>query len=302
MAMTKRTLAAFAVAAALGSVLGCSLAAPAVAQEHDTPQPPRLKWSFGGPFGKYDTAQLQRGFKIYKEVCSACHSISLLSFRNLADAGGLGYSAAQSAALASEYKIKDLDEQGNPVERAGRPADHFPAPFANELAAKAANGGTAPPDMSVLAKARTFERGLPWFVFDMFTQYQEQGPDYIAALLKGYKDPPKEFKLPPGAHYNEYFPGHAIAMPPPLQDGQVTFDDGAPATIDQYAKDVSAFLMWAAEPHLVARKRMAFQVMIFLIVLAGLLYFTKKKVWKEVKLNPEEMTPRPTAPGEYKPR
>jgi len=133
--------------------------------------------------------------------------------------------------------------------------------------------------MSTLAKARSYSRGFPWFVLDLFTQYQEHGPDYIAALLKGYVDAPHDFKLPPGGNYNEYFPGHVIAMPPPLQAGQVTFDDGAPQTLEQYSKDVSAFLMWAAEPHLVARKRLGFQVMLFLIVLAGLTYFTKKKVW-----------------------
>jgi ubiquinol-cytochrome c reductase cytochrome b/c1 subunit len=137
--------------------------------------------------------------------------------------------------------------------------------------------------MSTLAKARTFERGFPLFVFDAVTQYQEQGPDYITALLKGYEEAPKGFQLPAGGHYNKYFPGHNIAMLPPLQDGQVTFDDGAPQTIDQYSKDISAFLMWAAEPHMVARKRIGLQVMIFLIVLAGLMYFTKKKVWHEVE-------------------
>ncbi|HEY1310856.1 MAG TPA: cytochrome c1, partial [Pseudolabrys sp.] len=175
-----------------------------------------------------------------------------------------------------------LDDKGEPTERAGRPADHFPSPFANELAAKAANGGVAPPDMSTLAKARSYSRGFPWFVFDAFTQYQEQGPDYIAAILNGYVDPPKDFKLPDGGHYNEYFPGHNIAMPPPLQAGQITFDDGSPQTMQQYSKDVAAFLMWAAEPKLVQRKRTGFQVMIFLIVLTGLLYFTKKKVWSVV--------------------
>ncbi|MGB2658304.1 MAG: cytochrome c1, partial [Pseudolabrys sp.] len=230
----------------------------------------------------YDEAQLQRGFKIYKEVCSACHSIQMLAFRNLADKGGPGFSEAQVAAVAAEYKIKDLDDKGEPTERAGRPADTFPPPFANELAAKAANGGTAPPDMSTLAKARTYQRGFPWFVFDLFTQYQEQGPDYIAALLKGYENPPKDFQLPSGGNFNRYFPGHNIAMPPPLQAGQVSFDDGAPQTMDQYSKDISAFLMWVAEPHLVQRKRIGFQVMIFLIVLAGLMYFTKKKVWSAV--------------------
>ena len=273
--MMKRTILALALAATVASV-----ALPALGEEQEAP--PRLKWSFAGPFGRYDEAQLQRGFKIYKEVCSACHSIQMLAFRNLADKGGPGFSEAQVAAVAAEYKIKDLDDKGEPTERAGRPADTFPPPFANELAAKAANGGTAPPDMSTLAKARTYQRGFPWFVFDLFTQYQEQGPDYIAALLKGYENPPKDFQLPSGGNFNRYFPGHNIAMPPPLQAGQVSFDDGAPQTMDQYSKDISAFLMWVAEPHLVQRKRIGFQVMIFLIVLAGLMYFTKKKVWSAV--------------------
>ena len=267
--------------AVLTAVLA-GVATSALAQEHDTPQPPRLKWSFAGPFGKYDQAQLQRGFKIYKEVCSNCHSMEMLAYRNLADPGGPGYSAGQAETVASEAKIKDgPNDQGEMFERPGRLADHFPSPFANEQAARAANGGALPPDMSVLAKARTYERGFPWFVFDMFTQYQEQGPDYIAALLKGYEEAPKGFTLPPGAHYNKYFPGHALGMPPPLQEGQVQFDDGSPTTLEQYSKDVAAFLMWTAEPHLVARKRMGLQVMVFLIVLAGMLYFTKKRVWKD---------------------
>jgi ubiquinol-cytochrome c reductase cytochrome b/c1 subunit len=260
---------------------------------HETPPPPRQSWSFAGWFGKYDPAQLQRGLKVYKEVCSACHSMSMVAFRNLADPGGPGYTEAQAAALASEYKIKDFDDSGQPTEREGRPADYFPSPFPTAAAPTAPNGGTAPPDMSTLAKARTYERGFPWFVLDMIVPYQEQGPDYIHAILTGYKDAPHGVQLPPGGHYNEYFPGHAIAMPPPLQDGQVTFDDGAPATLDQYSKDISAFLMWAAEPHLVARKRMGFQVMIFLLVLTGLLYFTKKKVWKAVELHPEDMAVPP---------
>jgi cytochrome c1 len=263
-----------------------SFALPAMSEEQEAP--PRLKWSFAGPFGKYDEAQLQRGFKIYKEVCANCHSMQMLAFHNLGDPGGPGFSEAQAAAVAEEYKIKDLDDQGNPVDRRGRLADTFPPPFPNEAAAKAANGGTAPPDMSTLAKARGYQRGFPWFIFDAFTQYQEQGPDYIAALLKGYEDPPKGFQLPSGGHYNKYFPGHNIAMPPPLQAGQVTYDDGSPQTMDQYSKDIAAFLVWVAEPRLVQRKRIGFQVIIFLIVLAGLMYFTKKKVWHEVE-KPREM-------------
>ena len=264
-----------------GSLALLSTAVTAQEHGHESPVPPTQKWSFSGPFGKFDQGQLQRGFKIYKEVCSSCHSMSLVSFRNLAEEGGPGFSEAQVAALAAEYKIKDLDDKGEPIERAGRPADAFPSPFANDRAAAAANG-VAPPDFSTLAKARTYERGFPWFVFDIFTQFQEQGPDYITALLQGYKEAPSGFTVPPGGHYNEYFPGHVIAMPQPLTDGQVTFDDGAPQTLAQYAKDVTAFMMWAAEPHLVQRKRIGFQVMIFLIVFAGLLYFTKKKVWSAV--------------------
>ena len=206
----------------------------------------------------------------------------MLAFRNLADPGGPGFSEAQAAAVAAEVKIKDLDDKGNPIERPGRPRTISRRHSRMNWPPRRANGGTAPPDMSTLAKARTYSRGFPWFIFDAFTQYQEQGPDYIAALLKGYEDPPKGFQLPQGGHYNKYFPGHNIAMPPPLQAGQVTFDDGAPQTMDQYSRDIAAFLMWAAEPHLVQRKRIGFQAMIFLIVLAGLMYFTKKKVWSAV--------------------
>lgn len=289
LAKSKGAAALLALLAALG--LFAFSPSPAMAAG-ETAHPPRIKWSFAGPFGTYDRAQLQRGFKIYREVCSGCHSLELLSFRNIADDGGPGYTPAQAAAVAAEYKIKDTDDQGNAIERPGRPADYFPSPFANENAARAANGGAVPPDMSVLAKARTYERGFPWFILDMFTQYQEHGVDYLAAVLKGYEEAPKGFSLPEGASYNKYFPGHAIKMPQPLQDGQVTYDDGSPQTLDQYAKDVAAFLMWAAEPHLEARKRIGFQVMIFLIVFAGLLYFTKKKVWKEVEHHPEVQTPR----------
>jgi ubiquinol-cytochrome c reductase cytochrome b/c1 subunit len=142
--------------------------------------------------------------------------------------------------------------------------------------------------MSVIAKARTYERGFPWFVFDMFTQYQEQGPDYLVALLTGYREKPAGMEMPPTMSFNMYAPGHMLSMPPPLSNDRVTYDDGAPQTVEQYAKDVSAFLMWVAEPHMVARKRLGFQVMIFLLVFAGLLYFTKKKVWHAVELKPGE--------------
>jgi ubiquinol-cytochrome c reductase cytochrome b/c1 subunit len=277
------------------------LAAPAVAAEGQE-IPPKQSWSFSGPFGKYDRGQLQRGFKVYREVCQSCHSLALISFRNLADAGGPGFSTAQATAVAAEYKVQDgPNDAGEMFERAGRPADRFPKPFANDNAARAANGGALPPDLSVMAKARTYERGGLWFLLDVVTQYQEQGPDYIAALLTGYVDEPQGFTLPAGTSYNKYFPGHAIGMPKPLNDGQVTYDDGAPQTEAQYAKDVTAFMMWTAEPHMEARKRLGLQVMLFLLVLAGLLYFTKKKVWYEVKAHPELLEEQ-RAPTEYKGR
>jgi ubiquinol-cytochrome c reductase cytochrome b/c1 subunit len=251
------------------------------AAEQDTP--PANRWSFAGPFGTFDRGSLQRGLKVYKEVCSNCHALSYIAFRNLGEVGGPGYSTGQITALASEYKIKDgPNDQGEMFERPGRPADYFPSPFANEQAARNANGGAAPPDLSLITKARSYERGFPWFIFDLFTQYQEQGPDYVAAILQGFEDkPPADVKVPDGSYYNKYFPGHAIKMPKPLSDGQVTFDDGSPATVAQYAKDVTTFLMWAAEPHMEARKQLGFQVFVFLIIFAGLMYFTKKKVWAD---------------------
>jgi cytochrome c1 len=173
-------------------------------------------------------------------------------------------------------------------ERPGRPADRFPSPFPNENAAAAANGGKAPPDLSLMAKARTYERGFPWFITDVFRQYSENGADYLTALLNGYHEPPQGFQVPEGGHYNEYYPGHVIAMPKPISDGQVEYPKNeagqpqVPETVDQYARDVTAFLTWTAEPHLEARKRLGFQVILFLLVLAGLLYFTKKKIWARV--------------------
>jgi ubiquinol-cytochrome c reductase cytochrome b/c1 subunit len=245
--------------------------------------PPKQKWSFSGPFGVYDRAQLQRGFKVYREVCQNCHSLSLVSFRNLSEKGGPEFSPAQAATVAAEYKIKDgPNDAGDMFERPGRVADRFPAPFANDNAARASNGGALPPDLSVIAKARTYERGFPWFLVDIVTQYQEQGPDYLVALLKGYAQPPAGMTMPDGMSFNKYFPGHMIGMPEPLSDGQVTYDDGTPATLDNYVRDVTAFLVWTAEPHLEARKRLGFQVMIFLLVFTGLLYFTKKKVWADL--------------------
>ncbi len=294
--MIKRSILALVLAGALAAPLGSALA-----QEHGAPTPARQTWSFWGPLGKFDRAQLQRGFKVYREVCQNCHGLTLLSFRNLAEPGGPGFTMPQVASIAAEYKVKDgPNDSGEMFDRPGRAGDRFPAPFANDAAARAANGGALPPDLSVIAKARTYERGFPWFLVDMLIQYQEHGVDYITALMTGYEEAPKGFSLPQGAHYNKYFPGNAIGMPKPLSDDQVSYTDGTPQKVEQYARDVAAFYMWAAEPHLEARKRIGLQVMIFLFVFAGLLYFTKKKVWKQVALHPEELTPRPTGPGEYK--
>lgn len=245
--------------------------------------PREQSWSFAGPFGTYDRGQLQRGLKVYKEVCAACHSMDLVAFRTLAD---LGYTDAQVKAFAAEYTIQDgPNDDGDMFERPGLPTDHFPAPFANPQAAAAANGGAHPPDMSLLAKARGVTRGFPTFVFDIFTQYAESGPDYIYSLLTGYNEtPPEGMEIAEGTHFNPYFlNGKSLAMAAPLSDGQVTYDDGSPETVDQYSHDISAFLMWAAEPHLEARKRTGFSVMVFLVLFGTLLYLTKRKVWSNVE-------------------
>jgi ubiquinol-cytochrome c reductase cytochrome c1 subunit len=245
--------------------------------------PKHVDWSFAGPFGTWDKAQLQRGFKVYREVCSACHSLDLVSFRTLED---LGFSEEQVKAIASEYEITDgPNDDGEMYTRPGRASDYFPAPFPNDKAAAYANNGAVPPDFSLIAKARAPERGFPTFLFDVFTLYAENGPDYLYSLLTGYgEEPPESVQVADGTYYNPYFSGGpALAMAQPIYEGSVTYDDGSPETVDQYAKDVSAFLMWAAEPMLVERKQMGFNVMIFLLIFASLLYFTKKKVWSGLK-------------------
>ena len=217
--------------AALG--LGLTISGAALAQEEHaaeaTPHYPLVKpveqnWSFAGPFGTYDKAQLQRGLKVYREACSACHSMNLVAFRSLQD---LGYSEAQVKTLAAEYTINDgPNADGEMFERPGLPSDHFPAPFQNHEAAAAANNGAAPPDFSLIAKARAVERGFPQFVFDIFTQYAEGGPDYIYNLLTGYQEKaPEGITIQDGTYYNPHFiSGPALAMPPPLSDGQITYD------------------------------------------------------------------------------
>ena len=251
--------------------------ADTAADAAEQPSPSRQSWSFSGLFGIYDQEQLQRGFKVYREVCSTCHRLSI-PFRTLADPSGPGFSEAQVKALAATYKVTNdtPNDKGEIFQRPGIPSDVFPPPeaYPNPEAA-AATFGKAPPDMWVLAKARKYERGFPWFIFDAlpFIQYQEVGDDYVYAILTGYthKDDP---------NWNLYFPGHKIAMPqPPISDGSVEYTDGTPAKTENYAKDVTAFLAWAAEPTLAERKKVGWRVMIFLVIFAGLLYYTKKKVW-----------------------
>jgi cytochrome c1 len=242
---------------------------------HDTPKPPRQEWSFYGPLGKFDQAQLRRGLEVFRQVCANCHSMKLVAFRELAAPGGPGFTEAQAKAIAAEYTIEDgPNDEGKMFSRPGRLSDYFPAPFPNEQAARSALTAV-PPDLSVIAKARTYERGFPLFLADPLIQYQEHGVDYIYALLTGYthEDDP---------NWDEYVPGHTIAMAKPLTDGMVEYSDGSPQTMHQYAKDVSAFLMWTAEPRLEDRKKIGLRVIVYLVVFAGLLYLVKRKIWKRV--------------------
>ncbi len=279
------------IAVAAAALVGLSALAYAQEEPHEQPshfpllKPQLQRWTFAGPFGKFDSAQLQRGYQVYKEVCAACHAMELLSFRNLAEEGGPHFSDAEARALAAEYQISaGPDENGDMFERPGVLSDRFPSPFPNPEAAAAANGGAAPPDLSLIAKARGVGQGLHWTILDFFTQYQEAGPDYIHALLTGYDvEPTGNIEVPEGTHYNPYFvSGVSLKMPPPLSDGLVTYADGSPETVDQYARDVTAFLMWGAEPHLVDRKRLGFMTIVFLGVFAVLMYLTKKRVWSKV--------------------
>jgi ubiquinol-cytochrome c reductase cytochrome c1 subunit len=248
--------------AAMALVLGA--AGVARAQEAETPTPPHEQWSFEGVFGTYDQAALQRGFQIYKEVCSACHAVKHLYFRDLTD---IGYSEDQVKGIAAQYQVTDgPNDQGDMYQRPAKPSDPIPGPFANDQAARAANNGALPPDQSLIVKQR------------------EGGPDYVYALVGlGYKQAPPDFKMQTGMNYNEYFPGHQIAMPPPLTaDGQVQYADGTKATIPQMAHDVTTFLAWASEPNLDERHRMGAKVILFLVIAAGLFYAAKRRIWADL--------------------
>ncbi|MCZ8142020.1 MAG: cytochrome c1 [Acetobacteraceae bacterium] len=247
---------------ALALALGLFATVPAHAAGEAIPIPDR-KFSFDGIFGTYDRASAQRGFQVYKEVCAACHGLRLVSYRNLRE---LGLTEAQVAAIAAQFEIKDgPNDEGQMFERPGRPADRFRSPFPNDAAARAANNGALPPDLSVMTKARA------------------GGADYLFALLTGYVDPPPGVTVMDGMHFNKYFPGNQIAMGPVLNPDQVEYADGTKATIEQMAHDVSTFLQWAAEPELEKRRAMGVKVIIFLTILAGLTYAVKRKIWADVK-------------------
>jgi ubiquinol-cytochrome c reductase cytochrome c1 subunit len=251
-----------------------ALALPALAAE--APSPPAQRWSFDGPFGTFDRAELQRGFQVYKEVCAACHSMNLMRFRDLGGPGapgirsggngGLWYDADQVKTLAAQIQVQDgPNDNGDMYDRPGRPADRFRAPYANDKLARLANNGALPPDLSLIVEAR------------------KDGANYVYALLTGYAAPPAGVQLLEGMNYNKWFPGHQIAMKPPLEAERVTYAEGGPkATTEQMARDVVAFLAYASEPNMEERKRMGWKVIIFLIALSGLLYAVKRKVWRDV--------------------
>jgi ubiquinol-cytochrome c reductase cytochrome c1 subunit len=232
------------------------------AQEPHTPVPPKVSWSFNGPFGTFNRAELQRGFQVYTEVCSVCHALTYLRYEKLK---ALGFSEEEIKAIAAQHDVPGpLNDEGDPTMRKATPGDFFARPYPNDQAARAANNGSLPPDLSLITKARP------------------HGSDYVYALLTGYSNTPKNFSLMTGMHYNQYFPGHQIAMPAPLSDRQVTYADNTPATIQQMSHDVTVFLSWAAEPEMERRKQLGVQVLIYLIAFSFLMYLLMRQTWKTI--------------------
>ena len=226
----------------------------------------KTDWSFKGLFGKFDRGALQRGYQVYTEVCSSCHSMKYVSYRNLAEKGGPEFSEAQAKAIAASFEVTDgPNADGEMFTRPGKLSDKFVMPYENVKAAQAANGGASPPDMSVLVKARG------------------GGANYIYSLLQGYDDPPLGITLDEGVHYNKYMYGNKIKMANPLSDGLVEYSDGTNASVEQMSKDVTTFLMWTAEPHLEARHQMGFKAIVYLIILTVLVYFSMKRIWSRVE-------------------
>ena len=226
----------------------------------------KTDWSFKGLFGKFDRASLQRGYQVYTEVCAACHSMKYLSYRNLSEKGGPEFSVAQAKAIAASFEVTDgPNSDGEMFTRPGKLSDKFVMPYENVIAAEAANGGAYPPDMSVLVKARG------------------GGVDYIYSLLQGYEEAPSGMTLDDGVHYNKYMYGNKIKMSAPLSDGIIEYSDGTNASVEQMSKDVTTFLMWAAEPSLEARHQMGFKAIVYLIILTILVYFSMKRIWARVE-------------------
>ena len=226
----------------------------------------KTDWSFKGLFGKFDRGSLQRGYQVYNEVCASCHSLKYVSYRNLAEKGGPEFSIEQAKAIAGNFEVTDgPNDDGDMFERPAKLSDKFVMPYENDKAAQAANGGAYPPDMSVLVKARS------------------GGVDYIYSVLLGYEDPPSDIILDDGVYYNRYMYGNKIKMPKPLEEGAVEYNDGTTATEEQMAKDVTAFLMWTAEPSLEARHKMGFKAIVYLIILTILVYFSMKKIWSRIE-------------------
>ena len=223
---------------------------------------PSQEWSFNGPFGTFNRGELQRGFQVYKEVCATCHSLNFISFRNLID---LGFNENEVKAIAAEFQVEDgPNNEGEMFERGAIPSDTWPAPYPNDNAARASNNGALPPDLSLMVDARA------------------GGADYLYALLSGYHKIPQGKEVGEGMYYNAYYPGNQIAMPSPLVDDGVEYVDGTRATLVQQARDVTAFLAWATEPNMEQRKRMGVMVIIFLLVMTVLFYYSKKKIWSDV--------------------
>lgn len=255
------------IAALVGAILTTPWASEPNAVHEFHKHPKHLSLASDGPFGKFDLQQVQRGMQVYKEVCSACHSLNLVSFHSITD---LGYTEAQAKAFAKQFDVPSINpDTGEPSTTKGSISDHFPSPYPNEVAARAANNNALPPDLSLITKAR------------------EGGKDYIYSLLTGFQNPPanlpKDLQPGTGLHYNPYFANLNLAMAPPLSDGQVTYADGTKASVDQMAKDVSAFLVWTAEPKLTARLSAGWAALIFLFIFTGLTYMSYRTVWADKK-------------------
>lgn len=274
---------------ALAAILGACAAPALAATTQQEPKAPH--WSFSGPFGQYDQAQLQRGFKVYTEVCSQCHAINYITFHDLGAPGGPFWNpkypnpndnpVVKAVAASWPRQVPDIDsDTGDPIHRPATTADHLTPPFANDAAARASNGGALPPDMSLLVAAR------------------EGGPNYVYSIVTGFVPAPTGLTVPAGKYYNPYFPGDVtsnwtgdpakvpvggfISMPPPLAAGKVTFDDGTASTLDQQAQDVAAFLQWASDPKMNERKQIGLSVMIYLVLFTGLLYASYRRIWRNV--------------------